>query len=139
MRELRETAIIWVRVLAEQGVRSLLRKVFEEVRNEFAHMHCARAYGFNRSFYRVAKEGGYRGSILLISHNLNLEGAPIGLLNIAKYLKSNGYLLAVISLNDGELRSEYLNHGIPVIIIPRLRNLCLTQDKTLKLLSLIHI
>jgi len=126
--------MIWVRVLAEQGMRSLLRKVFEEVRNELSHMHCARAYSFNRSLCRVAKEGGYRGSALLISHNLNLEGAPIGLLNIAKYLKSNGYLLEVISPNDGELRSEYLNHGIPVFIIPRLRNLCLTQDKTLKLL-----
>lgn len=132
MRELREKLMNGISVLASEGMGSFLQKVREEVEKELAYMHPSRAYGFNKSFYQDAHERARKRSILLISHNLNLEGASLGLLNIAKYLKSNGYLLTVISPNDGELRSEYLKQDIPVLVIPRLRILCLTHDRGIK-------
>ena len=44
--------------------------------------------------------------ILLISHNFNIEGAPISLLNAAIILKNNGYSVECVSFEDGPLRKK---------------------------------
>jgi len=50
--------------------------------------------------------------ILLISHNLNNEGAPILMFNLGKQLKSKGYEVAVVSPHDGVLKTDYSKHRI---------------------------
>lgn len=54
--------------------------------------------------------------ILLITNSLNLEGAPIVQLHVAKYLLSKGYSFGVISPSDGPLKEEYEKENIPVMI-----------------------
>lgn len=50
--------------------------------------------------------------VLLISHNLNTEGAPILMFNLGKQLKSKGYEVAVVSPHDGALKKDYSQHRI---------------------------
>ena len=50
--------------------------------------------------------------ILLISHNLNTEGAPILMFNLGKHLKSKGYEVAVVSPYDGVLKKDYSKNRI---------------------------
>jgi GT2 family glycosyltransferase/glycosyltransferase involved in cell wall biosynthesis/predicted nucleic acid-binding Zn-ribbon protein len=50
--------------------------------------------------------------VLLISHNLNTEGAPILLFNLGKQLKKKGYEVAVVSPHDGALKKDYSQHRI---------------------------
>jgi len=58
--------------------------------------------------------------ILLISHELNLTGAPIALYYFAENLKKNGYCPIIISPNDGSLRSLLLKENFPVIVYNKL-------------------
>lgn len=55
-------------------------------------------------------------NVLLITHNLNYEGAPLMQLNIAKGLMRYGYKFFVISMVDGPLKREYENIGAQVFI-----------------------
>ncbi|MBC6451836.1 MAG: glycosyltransferase [Hormoscilla sp. SP5CHS1] len=58
-------------------------------------------------------------NILLITHNLNLEGAPLMAYAFAKYFATVGdFQVTVISLEDGPLRWDYESLNIPVKIIP---------------------
>lgn len=50
--------------------------------------------------------------ILLITHNLNIEGAPISLFLIAKLLIKNNFCVEILSLIDGPLKEEYTKQGI---------------------------
>lgn len=61
-------------------------------------------------------------NILLISHNLYYEGAPISLFLIAKILKNNNFNVEVLSPIDGDLHKKYLDFGIPVKIMPNFEN-----------------
>lgn len=54
--------------------------------------------------------------ILVMSHNLDLNGASLALFYAAKLLKQNGYKLLFVSWNDGELRKYLLDENIPTII-----------------------
>ncbi len=89
-------------------------------------------YGFCKKIYRIWREGQKRipesffrqilrlpatsKKILLISHELSRTGAPLVLLTIAKVLKKNGFSIALISYNDGYLRKEFEQLGVPVCI-----------------------
>lgn len=56
-------------------------------------------------------------TVVLVTHNLNYEGAPLVLLDIAKGLVRSGtYKVIVVSLIDGPLREEYEVLGIRVIV-----------------------
>ncbi|MBD2346117.1 glycosyltransferase [Anabaena subtropica] len=56
--------------------------------------------------------------ILFITHNLNLEGAPLIVYNYARYFASQGSCeICVISSKDGILRQKYEELNIPVKII----------------------
>lgn len=57
-----------------------------------------------------------RTKIVLFSHNMSLSGAPWALFFFAKELKKNGYYVECASGEDGELRKNYLQEGIPVLI-----------------------
>ncbi len=58
-------------------------------------------------------------TILLVSHELSLTGAPIVLLRMAESLKRRGYQVIIICGLDGERFSEHsVQMGIPVIYYP---------------------
>jgi glycosyltransferase involved in cell wall biosynthesis len=65
-------------------------------------------------------ESGKR--VLVVTHDLSLSGAPIVLLELACYLKREGYFLVVASALDGALRESFEEAGIPIIVEPRLDN-----------------
>lgn len=88
-------------------------------------------YGFQRIFYPAPHGHVSAKSILLVSHNLNLEGASLALFNISKHFKAKDYEIVVVSPHDGRLRSQYVQRGIPVIVIPELAHLCSIKDQAL--------
>ncbi|WHH57417.1 glycosyltransferase [Petroclostridium sp. X23] len=55
-------------------------------------------------------------SVLLISHELSITGAPVALSYAAKALHDNGYYTSVLSPYDGRMREEISKEGISVII-----------------------
>jgi glycosyltransferase involved in cell wall biosynthesis len=56
--------------------------------------------------------------VLMISHNLNLEGAPKVLFDHAAYFASmGGYDVTMVSREDGPLRGQMEEAGIPVRIV----------------------
>lgn len=67
-------------------------------------------------------------SVLLVSHELSLTGAPIALLNMAKILKKNGYNPVILSPTHGELEEELKNNHIKYIIEPYLMIKSYKQD-----------
>ncbi|MCM2276288.1 MAG: glycosyltransferase family 4 protein, partial [Candidatus Didemnitutus sp.] len=52
--------------------------------------------------------------VLLVTHNLNYEGAPLFLLELAQHLRARGSSLAVISAAEGPLRAEFAPLGAKV-------------------------
>ncbi len=55
--------------------------------------------------------------IILATHNLNLEGAPLFLLDLARHLAAGGSQLTVVSAEDGVLRERFaaLNAKIRIV------------------------
>ena len=63
-----------------------------------------------------------RDSVLIISHELNLTGAPIVLTFMADWFVEKGLDPVVISRYDGPLAETFSNKGIPVIINDNIYN-----------------
>lgn len=62
--------------------------------------------------------GAAPSAVTLVTHNLNREGAPLFLLEYARYLAAQpGTRLRVISPSDGPLRADFANAGIPVTLV----------------------
>ncbi|MDI1334713.1 MAG: glycosyltransferase family 4 protein [Lacunisphaera sp.] len=55
--------------------------------------------------------------IILASHNLNLEGAPLFLLDLARHLAAHGAALTVVSPSDGVLREPFAACGARIVIV----------------------
>lgn len=55
--------------------------------------------------------------ILLVTHNLNLEGAPLFFVDYAAYLAAQGALLTVLSPSDGPLRPRFAACGAEVRLL----------------------
>ena len=55
--------------------------------------------------------------LLLVTNNLNLEGAPLFFFNLAKGLKENGHSVEILSSLDGPLKSYFLKKDISVSIL----------------------
>ena len=55
--------------------------------------------------------------IVLVSHNLNLEGAPLFLLDLARHHVEKGAQLTVVSASDGILRSSFAALGARITIM----------------------
>lgn len=72
---------------------------------------------FELNLKRVFSLEKRESKILLITHNLNFEGAPIVQLNVAKQLQGHGYTFEVLAMKEGPLRAEYENAGIAVKVV----------------------
>jgi glycosyltransferase involved in cell wall biosynthesis len=71
-----------------------------------------------RPVARVGQKSSKTPSVHLITHNLNREGAPLFLLEYARYLRAEtGAQLAVTSGADGELRDEFTALGATVGVV----------------------
>ena len=55
--------------------------------------------------------------IILASHNLNLEGAPLFLLDLARHYAAQGIGLTVVSASDGVLRERFAALGASIVIV----------------------
>lgn len=55
--------------------------------------------------------------IILASHNLNLEGAPLFLLDLARHFAAGGAALTVVSASDGPLRERFAACGAQIVIV----------------------
>lgn len=55
--------------------------------------------------------------VLLATHNLNLEGAPLFLLDLARYLAAQGLQLSVVSAAEGPLRERFAALGAAVSVV----------------------
>ena len=65
-------------------------------------------------------ERGGRLHVLLITHNLNLEGAPLFLLEYATHLvREAGFAITVISNEEGPIRHRYEELGAEIRIVDR--------------------
>jgi glycosyltransferase involved in cell wall biosynthesis len=72
----------------------------------------------------VCAHAGRAGALrlLLITHNLNLEGSPLFLLEYATWMvREAGWRVAVVSCEDGPLRDAYAALGVPVTLVDRHR------------------
>ena len=63
-----------------------------------------------------------KANLLLVSHNLNYEGAPLWLFYLAKELKTLGYEITVVSPFDGPLKNYYLNEKIKLLVEPNFKD-----------------
>ena len=63
---------------------------------------------------------GGRLHVLLITHNLNLEGAPLFLLEYATHLvREAGFKVTVISNEEGPIRHRYEELGAKILLVDR--------------------
>ena len=68
----------------------------------------------------VARVGALR--LLLITHNLNLEGSPLFLLEYATWLvREAGWQITVVTCEDGPLRGAFEALGAPIALVDRHR------------------
>lgn len=67
------------------------------------------------AIYKIQKENE-KIRILLISHTLNLTGAPRVLFEMARVLKKKGFYPVIMTINEGPLYSEIEKEGIPVVV-----------------------
>ena len=65
--------------------------------------------------------GGHAGAVLLMSHNLDLNGAALALFYLARILAKNGFSVFFASWTDGALRQYLYEENIPVVIDPNLQ------------------
>ena len=59
--------------------------------------------------------------VLLVNHELSLSGAPVALQNMGVSLRRLGMYPIAVSAKDGALRENLCSDGIPVVILPNLR------------------
>lgn len=52
--------------------------------------------------------------ILLVSHEMNLRGAPLMLYETAKILRENGFEISIATTKEGELQQYYFDLGVSV-------------------------
>ena len=69
--------------------------------------------------YEYASRAG-RLHLLLVTHNLNYEGAPLFLLEYAAFMvKTEGFAVDLLASEDGPLRSAYEALGIRITLVDR--------------------
>ena len=66
---------------------------------------------------RYARKKEATGHLLLLTPNLNLNGAEVALCQLVRVLLILGYRPMVASLTDGDLRGELVGMGVPVLIL----------------------
>lgn len=64
----------------------------------------------------VSKLKNISKKLLIVSHNLNLEGAPLFLFNLARGLKNCGHNVEILSPIDGPIKEKFQKIGFNVIV-----------------------
>ena len=77
-------------------------------------------WGDDKSFSRIISVD-CPDIILLMSHNLDLNGASLALFYFAQILKNNGFAILFVSWADGELKKYLSKEGIPTVVDPNLQ------------------
>lgn len=125
-------------VAANEGVGSLIRQTIKKKASQELTLlensveNNLQDAPMKQSLYSANQPKTPIKSILLISHNLNLEGAPLALFNIGKALRDLSFAVTVISPLDGKLRDRYVQSGVSVHVIPALRRLCQRANEELR-------
>lgn len=57
-------------------------------------------------------------ALLFVSHDLSWSGAPLILLEMARWCRERSFFIVVMSPNDGPLREEFVLAGVPVLADP---------------------
>lgn len=70
----------------------------------------------------VSNSDSKKRDILFVTHELSRTGAPIALMDAVKCSLIQGDFPVVLSYKDGDLREEYLNLGVTVIIDESAKN-----------------
>lgn len=71
----------------------------------------------------MMEESNYgKKKVLLISHLLNLTGAPRVLFSMAKILQEKGFFTVILSIGDGPLKNEIEKENIPTVIAVNYEN-----------------
>lgn len=77
-------------------------------------------FSYEYKFYspknKVLSRNNKSKDILFITHELSRTGAPIVLMDLVNIVIEDGYYPIILSPEDGVLREEYLEMGLPVII-----------------------
>ncbi|MBX3749985.1 MAG: glycosyltransferase family 4 protein [Opitutaceae bacterium] len=114
-----ETA--WRRALAHRGVPIIED---EELRAATGRLRDAYLRPAPRAVGRRAAASPGGGAVArpparisLATHNLNLEGAPLFLLDLACHLAAHGSKLTVLSPSDGPLRARFEAGGARVVLV----------------------
>ena len=68
----------------------------------------------------AGRTGTACNTVMIITHELSLTGAPIALLNLAENWRKAGANILVVSPFDGPMRDEWLAHSFSVFIHPSL-------------------
>lgn len=80
-----------------------------------------------------------KSSILLVTHELSRTGAPVVVLDTAKVLINNGYFVTVISPVNGPLLRDFLEAGIPVVIMNEMKYVQYLHTSSINLLPKIDL
>ncbi len=90
--------------------------LFRELRNIWADYrgHKARHRAHPPAPTALPAASSIPRHIWLVTHNLNLEGAPLFLLELARQLRASGSLVSVLSGSDGPLHNEFSLLGATV-------------------------
>ncbi len=80
-------------------------------------------WGYNRIYLPMKRTESTRKSVLLVSHEMSRTGAPIVLLDTAKILLRNGYFVVTVTPEIGPLIKEFLEIGVPVVLMPELEEM----------------
>lgn len=119
------TAATWRKVVAhfhkEQPVELKLPEKIESVTAlEKVLSGAEKSTGIKVYLGKVLKSYDHNGkkNVLLLSHEMNLTGAPVAVSYFAEVLKENGYNPLILSPRDGRLTATMEEKEIPVIIAP---------------------
>ena len=58
------------------------------------------------------------GDLLFVTHDLSWSGAPLILLHVAKWCRQHGFFVVLLSPENGPVREQFTEAGIPVIVDP---------------------
>lgn len=92
----------------------------DEYSNPSLVLQDSRLVASTRRYVHAGRAGRLR--LLLITHNLNLEGAPLFLLEYATYMaREAGFGLEVLSCHEGPLRPAFEDLGAKITLVDRHR------------------
>ncbi|MDY4788228.1 MAG: glycosyltransferase family 4 protein [Bacilli bacterium] len=69
------------------------------------------------TFFKIKKINNKNKKCLLVSHDFSLSGAPLMLLNIYEYLRSQGFYVILVANDYGKMIKELRRRKIPHIVI----------------------